>query len=258
MSETNPYTPATSVSRPPDAIGKVGVKPVQLYRRAYQMLGDQYWLFVGITLVGMLVANAVPFGILFGPMLVGIFICFLQREAGCRVEFAALFKGFDQFMESLIAWLIIFVVSTVVILFTLLICGVLIVLSLFAAQGANDATAGFAVTLVAVVVYPIIFLVSILIYLPFFFVFQLIADHQVTGVDAVKASIQAARRNFWGTAWYLIATSLLSIVAAMLCFVPAILFLPLSLGGGFLLYREVFVPSPPASGNLRPPPAPVG
>ena len=34
--------------------------------------------------------------------------------------------------------------------------------------------------------------------------------------------------------------TLISLVAACMCYIPAILFLPLSFGGVFLAYREIF------------------
>ena len=74
--------------------------PIALYKRSYALLGEQYWLFFGITLVGIFLGSLVPFGILMGPMMVGIYMCFADRERGKQVEFGTLFKGFDQFANS--------------------------------------------------------------------------------------------------------------------------------------------------------------
>ena len=65
----------------------------------------QYWLFVGMTFVAFFIGSAVPFGILMGPMMCGIYLtCFAQRRRE-PVEFGLLFKGFDFFGPSVIATL---------------------------------------------------------------------------------------------------------------------------------------------------------
>lgn len=55
---------------------KVPLRPIELLKEGRQLVGEQYWLFVGITFVGMLVGNAVPMAILLGPMMCGIYLCY--------------------------------------------------------------------------------------------------------------------------------------------------------------------------------------
>src|SRR5205807_9942166 len=81
---------------------RVGViQPVECIKEGWALIKDQYWLFFGISIVGILIGGAVPI-VLLGPMMVGIFICLLQRLRKERVEFGTLFKGFDQFVPGLI------------------------------------------------------------------------------------------------------------------------------------------------------------
>jgi uncharacterized membrane protein len=82
------------------------VRPIQLLQRSFELISGEYWLFLGITLVGIVVSSLVPFSILLGPMMVGMFLCFAQRQQTGRTEFATLFKGFDQFVDALVATLI--------------------------------------------------------------------------------------------------------------------------------------------------------
>ena len=70
------------------------------------MLGDQYWLFVGICLVGILIGSIVPMCIMLGPMMCGMYLCFRYRMNGIQVRFETLFKGFDVFVNALLAMLI--------------------------------------------------------------------------------------------------------------------------------------------------------
>ncbi len=92
MSESNPYAPSVSLPSDLNAIRKASINPFHLYQRGIELIGDQYWQFLFITLVAMLIGSAVPMGLLIGVMLVGVFTCFLLREQGKRVEFADLFK----------------------------------------------------------------------------------------------------------------------------------------------------------------------
>ena len=73
-------------------IRKVDVRPIALLKAGKNFLGDRYGLFLGITVVGILIGSVVPLGILLGPMMVGIYLCFLIHERGEKVEFADLFK----------------------------------------------------------------------------------------------------------------------------------------------------------------------
>ena len=77
------------------------VAPVECIKEGWALIKDQYWLFLGISLVGILIGGAVPI-VLLGPMMIGIFLCLLQRQRGEPVEFGTLFKGFEQFVPGLV------------------------------------------------------------------------------------------------------------------------------------------------------------
>ena len=55
------------------------IKPVECLKDGWALIKDQYWLFFGISLVGILIGGTVPV-VLMGPMMVGIFLCLLQRQ----------------------------------------------------------------------------------------------------------------------------------------------------------------------------------
>src|SRR5262249_37595905 len=53
---------------------RVGVvKPIECIQEGYALIKDQYWLFMGIALVAILIGGAVPI-VLMGPMMVGLYI----------------------------------------------------------------------------------------------------------------------------------------------------------------------------------------
>ena len=250
----NPYTPQgeipTSMLGPKHSpkdgpIRKVNVRPIELLSRSYQLIGNQYGLFLGISLVGVLIGSMVPFGIVLGPMLIGIYLCFLHRQAGRQVEFGTLFKGFDQFGEGLIAYLIMVgfsIVASMVTVGLFVVIG-LAALALVAGTMEGDAAAGVGLglgLLIYILFFVVLMVVSVLINLPFVFAFQLIADRKLSGTEAIKQSWAGAKLNFGGIVWYMLVNYFLLLLAAMACYIPAILLMPVSFGGMFLLYSDIY------------------
>src|SRR6267143_1251247 len=82
------------------------VEPVACIKAGWNLIRNQYWLFVGLSVVGILIGSVVPFGILLGPMMCGIYLALFKTSRGQAVEFNDLFKGFDYFGDSLIATLL--------------------------------------------------------------------------------------------------------------------------------------------------------
>jgi len=82
------------------------VRPVECLREGWQLIKDDYWLFLGICIIGVLIAGLVPMGILAGPMMCGINICLLRRMGGRPVKFDMVFRGFDHFLPSLLVGIV--------------------------------------------------------------------------------------------------------------------------------------------------------
>src|SRR6266480_7247864 len=82
------------------------VEPVECIKAGFDLIKRQYWLFVGITAVGIIIGIVVPLGILMGPMMCGLYLALFQTRRGQPIEFGILFKGFDYFGDSVIATLI--------------------------------------------------------------------------------------------------------------------------------------------------------
>src|SRR3954469_1122384 len=72
----------------------------------WDLIREKYWLFFGITVVGLLIAEFVPLFIAVGPVMCGIFLCLLRRERGKEVRFDHMTRGIDYFVPSLVATLI--------------------------------------------------------------------------------------------------------------------------------------------------------
>src|SRR5438874_338239 len=92
------------------------VRPVECLSSGFALIKGQYWLILGITVVGILIGALVPMGIIMGPMMCGIYLVLFERMAGRNVRFELLFKGFDYFLQSLIATLLLFAAMIVLLL----------------------------------------------------------------------------------------------------------------------------------------------
>ena len=82
------------------------VEPVECIKGGWDFIKNQYWLFLGMTLVAILIGSAVPLGILLGPMMCGLYMSFFKARRGEAIEFGTLFKGFDYFGQSVVAALL--------------------------------------------------------------------------------------------------------------------------------------------------------
>lgn len=251
MQSENPYSspalPPIQASVQPPGFRKVVVRPIELFKRGYALLGDQYWLLLGIVFVGIFVGSAVPFGLLLGPMFVGIYLCFLERERGRSTEFGTLFRGFDQFVDSFVATLL-FVLASFVMMIPVFIFMIALIVTPIIRAAQNGQRPPEPDIFSLLMIYPLIMLVSVIIYIPFLFAFQLIADHKLKGLQAVLLSAKAAWANLGGLIWFMFVLMGVSVILTIMCYVPAILFMPISFAALFVLYRDIF----PIEGQDRP------
>lgn len=231
------------------------IRPIELLKEAKEMLGDQYWLFVGMTFIALVIGGALPFGILMGPMLCGLYLCFMEQHKRRTSEFGTLFKGFDFFAESLIATLIMMALVTVIILpIVFLFAAIMVVGGI--AMG-DDGVPALMIVLMAVF-YPLIFLVSFLAQLPFLFMYPLIAGHGMKAIPAIKASWAGVKLNFMPLAIMLFVYSVLGVIAALACILPVYLLAPLTFGALYLAYTRIFplsMKDQMASGAVPPKPS---
>ncbi len=243
-SDPNPYSPDPILAVDDLMIRRIAIDPIDLLKRSYELIRDQYWLFLAIVLTGTFLGAVGPLGLLFGPLMVGIYLCFIQRELGQQVEFGTLFKGFQFFLDSFVAILIIagLLLLVVIPLFVIFVLGILMTVVAVPTIGKDMAPAVIVSLMFAYVFFMI--LGSALVTLPFVFAFQLIADRGLSGGQAVWVGWQGVKSNFLGIGWFMLVVMVISMICASLCYLPVFLFMPISMGAQFLLYREVFGPNP--------------
>ena len=220
------------------------VRPMECLREGWRLIKDDYWLFFGITFIGMLVGGAAPMGILMGPLFCGIHICLFERERGRPVSFDMLFRGFHYFAPSLVATLMMVVPMIVLIL----VADGLFLVGVFGAiaalqQGPGqppDPSAGWLILGLIVLFTVAITFISILFNMMFYFTYPLIVDRSLSGVEAVKLSMRAAMGNFFGLVRLILLTQIIGMAGMLLCFVGIYLVLPLVFAMTAVAYRQVF------------------
>ena len=219
------------------------IRPVECLKSGWALIKDEYWLFLGMAFVAIIVGSAVPLGILMGPMMCGIYLCFLNRMRGERIEFGQLFKGFDYFGDSIIAALA-HVVPMMAIIFPLYFVFLFGFAMLAPQSGSrrtvNDPTALITFLIVMGVVFLIAIFIAMAISALFMFSYPLIVDRRLSGLNAVKTSARAVLANFGGVLGLLMLNMLLGIVGVLFCYVGAIFVMPISLAAWAVAYRQVF------------------
>lgn len=224
-------------------IHKVSIKPVECLKEGYALIKDQYWLFLGIVVVGLLIGGAVPV-VIIGPMMCGIYLCLLQRMRGEEVKFETLFKGFDFFMPSLIASLIQFV-PIIIMIFGSYILFFAVFLALAASQGGSGggnpaAALGMMVMIFLFVIFMLV--MGVLIQALFIFMYPLIVDKKLSGVDAVKTSFSAVRANLGGVFGLVLLNLGVTLLGVLCCYIGAFFVVPVTMASHAVLYRKVFPP----------------
>lgn len=235
------------------------VSPVECISAGWNLIKDQYWLFIGMTFVALFIGAVAPMGILMGPMMCGLYLALLRKQRGETVTFDTIFKGFDYFMDSLVATLI----QVVPIMLIVLPLDAVYFLFFFTTfkpgrRGAPPPTpeemAPFFIFLAVMVL--LILVVSLIVATFFIFTYPLIVDRRLSGLNAVKTSIKAAKANLGGVFGLVIMMMLLSFAGLLLCYVGALFVLPLHYASWLMAYRRVFpTVAQPAT---APPPPPAG
>jgi len=230
------------------------VQPVECLKRGWDLIKDQYWLFLGMTVVGLLIGNAVPLGILMGPMMCGLYLALLKRQSGEPVEFATLFKGFDFFVDGMIAG-ILHAIPVIIIIAPLYVIYIAMIVTMGARSGRDgDPAAAMGFLAVMGICVPVVLILLIILSIGFAFAFPLIVDRRLSGINAVKHSFKAGMANFWSLFGLLLLNGLVVLAGACACIVGMYFVLPITFAALAVAYTQVFGVAPRVSLNTPPPP----
>lgn len=231
------------------------VQPTICLKVGWNLIKDQYWLFVGMSTVGLLLGSFVPFGILLGPLMCGIYLSLFQCRRGRKVEFSNLFKGFDYFGESVIATLFHYIPMVIIIVpFYIFSYAGLFVIMASAGGNEPDPAKFFGFFALLMILGIVMALLLIVISVLFVFSYPLIVERKLSGLDAVKLSARAGLANFWPLLGLLLLNGLLGFAGLLFCYVGMFLVLPVTFGAIATAYEQVFGLGGGEGPRMPPPP----
>lgn len=233
------------------------VDPVECIKGGWELIKNQYWLFVGMTLVGIIIGSAVPMGILLGPMMCGLYLSFFKVRRGEPIEFGTLFKGFDYFGPSVVATLLHIVPIIAIVLPAYVVFYIFMFVSI-AAQGDDPNPAAFIGVMVMFgLFWLVVMIIVVIVSVGFTFAYPLIVDRKLQGLDAVKLSFRAAMANFWKLLIMMLLTSLMSFAGALACYIGIVFVFPIVYATIAKAYEQVFGLADGREFSNMPPPPPV-
>ena len=217
------------------------VQPVECIKAGWELMKSQYWLFVGMTFVGMFIGRLVPFEILMAPLSCGLYLALFKTRRGEPIEFGTLFKGFDYFGDSVIAGLL----HSIPMILIILPAYVLYIVGMFAMMGTSrngepDPAAALGFFGIFGVIWIVIMVLLVVLAVVFTFAYPLIVDRRLSGLKAVKLSIKAALANFWRLLAMLFLAGLLTFLGVFLCIVGVYLIFPIFFASVAVAYEQVF------------------
>ena len=221
------------------------IQPVECVKEAWELIKETYWLFFGITAVGILIGSLFAI-ILMGPMMCGIYFCVFKRMRGEKIEFGDLFRGFDYFLQSLIATLLQTIPIIVIFIPFYLIIMIGMFRSMAAAGASGEPNVGLVFSSIILWVL-VIMLISVLVNIFCMFTYPLIVDRKLSGIDALRTSISAAWANIGSVVVLAILTFVMGMVGVLLCYVGALFVLPVTITAHAVAYRKIFPMVPAVS-----------
>ena len=226
------------------SFNRQAVEPIECLKSGFALIKDRYWLFFGITAIGMLIASLVPMGILMGPMMCGMYLAFFEKMRGRNVEFGLLFKGFDYFAQSLIATLLVMLpIFLITIPFTVLVMAGSFAFAHRQQQGGGNQPdpKTVAVMVIGIMVFVVVMMIiGLMVGVIIAFAYPLIVDRKLSAIQAIKTSLRASMANFWRLVGLLLLNALLGMVGALFCYVGAFFIMPVTMAANAMAYRQVF------------------
>nr|AIA16429.1 Unknown Function [uncultured bacterium] len=212
----------------------------------WELIKNNYWMYLGIAFVAYLMVSCIPIISLFlvGPTMVGILYTLFREMRGEPVDFGMMFKGFEKFVPAMVVGLI---QSIPVFFFTIIqwsmdLGRMFFLDDRFGAGRRGEPDLGplavFTGAYFAILFgyLAVAFVWSIL----FHFALPLVAEHEISPVEAIKVSISAASGNIGGLIFLMILKGLILMAGAVMCGIGIFFVLPIIYAANAVAYRQVF------------------
>jgi len=237
--------------RPEFTYNRGAVRPIQCLSGGVELLRGVYGGFLGVVIVAclvMMVGGCIPLAPLNAPILCGIYLCLLARVYNQPFNTGTLFKGFEYFAQSFIASLFVSVPMFILgLVFQFGMGGFNVVIQNLKLDKNSRPEevlplllGFFSFFLIGIVV---LMLVGMVLNALMIFVYPLIVEHKMKGLDAVKLGFRAVLANFFGVFGLVLLETLLIFAGLMLFYVGALFILPVIFAARMVAYRQAF-PAP--------------
>lgn len=216
---------------------------------AWALVPARYWMYFGISLAVVVPIACLPIlnWILFGPLMAGIYYVALRDMKGEPVEFAMMFKGFENFLPLMAIGIlqnlptILITLSNIVFQFFLVTRG-----------GVSELESGdFTAYQIFIV---LLWCVNILWSLAFTFAIPLVLDRGLGVMEAATTSFRAVMANLGGIILLYISLFLILAAGALVFCIGALFVLPIVYVSFAFAYRSVFPDTEEKKGFDMPPP----
>ncbi|HEX8637803.1 MAG TPA: hypothetical protein VF692_07070 [Pyrinomonadaceae bacterium] len=210
------------------------------------LIQPNYWLFLGMTVLGIIIGGCIPCVSIFlaGPVAVGIYYALFTQMRGQPVEFGMMFKGFEKFVPAMVVGIVSSLpevagegLRLTANLSDLALNG--IVPPENASSSPNFAfTGGIIVLMIALFIVGIIFTFAWRV--TFTFALPLLADYDLDISEALKLSARAGWANWSGLLVLFIFQVLVGIAGVLLLCIGVFFVMPIIQASSAAAYRQVF------------------
>lgn len=219
------------------------IKPVQCLSDACVMLKGCYGSFLGVMMIAfliILISSCLPFMPLLPPIICGIYLCMFAAMERQPFNTGTLFKGFDFFGQSFLAFLVLSI--------PLGILSGILQIGLTALEKADNPKATPEEDLQSILyglgfIFGMLFLIyaaSLVIGMLTAFVYPLIVDRKMKAWAALKLSFRAVMGNFFGVIGLMFLGQLLMFAGLWLCYIGALFVAPVVFAAWTIAYRRIF------------------
>jgi hypothetical protein len=237
------------------------INPGDCVGGAWNLVTRNFWFYIGMGLVTMLLIGCVPFvgSLLFGPVVGGFYYVVLRDMRDEPIDFGMMFKGFEKFLPLMLGGLI---QSAPSLIATILQYTVdLARLGAGASRGgdfdfyqssSDTVFAGISAGILIVVI--VLSLIGIVWSILLSFTVPLILEHDLGVVDALLTSAKAALSNAGGMIVLIILEALIAILGVIALCVGIFVAMPVIYAANVFAYRMVFPNFDRPNVNMTPPP----
>ncbi len=234
------------------------ISPGDCISNGWAMVSQNFGLFFGISVLGLILAGCIPCVSLFisGPIVAGIYFVFLKQMRGEPVEFGMMFKGFEVFVPAMVIGIIIAIPEIV---------GQGARVSLNFAQiglsgSGRDTEAMIASGMLVFLLLGggVLMIIGLVLRISLYFALPLIMEKQLGVGEAIKLSFSAGWANFGGIFLLSLLEGLMLIAGVLACGIGLLFVMPIVYAANAFAYRQVFPDSTPSMNYAPPSPAAYG